>query len=144
MFYNIPCVSNQVAFRQLTYVGKILRQEGSHTPTILLTAWCDKPMKQGSQLVTNKDSFVKNLRLVHPDVDDTSSMSTWGLHALDKKYWFLLLLTMKHLSNQTPENPPDGQENDGEETQSDRPLHHLPSSSSTTAKLADRYKISPS
>ena len=25
MFYNIPCVRNQVAFRQLTYVGKVLR-----------------------------------------------------------------------------------------------------------------------
>ena len=25
MFYNIPCVRNQVAFRKLNYVGKILR-----------------------------------------------------------------------------------------------------------------------
>ena len=38
MFYNIPCVRNQVVFRQLTYVGKILCSERSHVPTIFLTA----------------------------------------------------------------------------------------------------------
>ena len=41
MFYNISCVKNQVAFRQLTYVDKILRREGSRIPMRLLTAWCD-------------------------------------------------------------------------------------------------------
>ena len=86
MFYNIPCQNNQVAFRQLTYVGKILRREGSHVPTRLLTAWCDNLRKRGGQLVTNKDSVVKNLRLVLPDVDDAGSLSTWRFHALDAKY----------------------------------------------------------
>ena len=46
MFYNIPCVKNQLAFRQFTYVGKILRQEGSHVPTRLLTTWCDNLRKK--------------------------------------------------------------------------------------------------
>ena len=45
MFYNTPCVRNQVAFRQLNYVGKILRRKGSHVPTRFITAWCDNPRK---------------------------------------------------------------------------------------------------
>ena len=102
MFYNISCVRNQVKFRKLLYVGKILRCEGSHVPTILLTAWCDNPMKQGGQLVTSKDRIVKNIWLVLPDVDNTGSLSTWGFHAIDAKYWFLLLSTLTHPSNQTP------------------------------------------
>ena len=99
MFYNIPYVRNHVAFSQLTYVGKILRQEGSHVPTRLLTAWCDDSRKQGGQLVTNKDILVKNLRLILPYVDDTGSLSTCKFHALDAKYWFLLLSILRHPSN---------------------------------------------
>ena len=91
MFYNIPCVKNQVAFRQFTYVGKILRQERYHVLTRLLNAWCDNPRKRGGQIVMNKDRVVKNLWLILPDVDDAGSLSTWGFHTLDARYWFLLL-----------------------------------------------------
>ena len=128
MSYNIPCVRNQVAFRQLTYVGKILRREVYHVPMRLLIAWCDNLRKRGIQLVTNKDSLVMNLRLVLPDVDDAGSLSTWGFHALDAKYWFLLLSILKHLSNQTLDNPLDGKEADGDET---RPDPSPPSTSPT-------------
>ena len=109
MFYNLPCVKNQVAFRQLTNVGKIIKREGSHVPTRLLTTWCDDLSKRGGQPVTNKDRILKNLWLALPHVDDTGSLYTWVFHALDAKYWFLLLWTLKHLSIQTPENPPYGQ-----------------------------------
>ena len=83
IFYNIPCVRNQVESRQLTYVGKILRQEGSHITTRLLTAWYNNPRKQGGQLLTNKDSLVWNLRIIIPGVDNAGSVSTQGFHALD-------------------------------------------------------------
>ena len=148
MFYNLPCVKNQVAFRQLTNVGKIIKLEGSHVPTRLLTTWCDDLSKRGGQPVTNKDRILKNLWLALPHVDDTGSLYTWVFHALYAKYWFLLLWTLKHLSIKTPENPPDDQEKYGEETWSDPspPTHlpHLSSSSYTTAKLSNRYMISPS
>ena len=62
---------------------------------------------------------MKNLWLVLPDVNDAGSLSTWGFHALDAKYWFLLLSILKHLSNQTLDNPLDGKEADGDETQPD-------------------------
>ena len=76
MFYNIPCVRNQVAFRKLIYVGKVLCCEESHVPTILLTAWCNNPRKRGGQLLTNKDSLVCNLRLIILSIDDAGSVST--------------------------------------------------------------------
>ena len=46
MFYNIPCVRNQVAFRQMTYVGGIMRRKRSHVPTRLLAAWCNNPSQR--------------------------------------------------------------------------------------------------
>ena len=109
MFYNIPCVRNQFAFSQLTYVGKILCYKDSQVLTRLLTAWCDNPWKQGGQLLTNKDIFVRNLRLIIPGVDDAGSVSTWGFHAFDATHWFLLLATLKDPANTTPDHPPNKQ-----------------------------------
>ena len=61
MLYNIPCVRNQVAFRRLTYVGKVLRREASHVSTRFLTAWYNNPRKRGMSFLTNRDSLVRNL-----------------------------------------------------------------------------------
>ena len=85
MFFNIPCVKSQVAFRQLTYMDKILWREGSYVLARLLTVWCENLRKRGGQHVTNKDRIVKNLRLALPNVDDAVSLSTWVFHAIDAK-----------------------------------------------------------
>ena len=112
MFYKIPCGRNQVAFRQLTCVGKILRCEGSHIPTIFLTDWCDNPRKQGGQLLTNKYSLVRNLWPIISGVDDAGLLPMWGFRALDATHWFLLLDTLKHPANTMPDNSPNEQESD--------------------------------
>ena len=83
IFYNIPCISKQVAFRQLTYAGKITRREKSCLPTRFLTAWYNNLRKQGGQLLTNKYSLVRNLRLIIPGIDDAGSATTCCFHALD-------------------------------------------------------------
>ena len=106
MFYNIPCMRNQAAFRQMTYVGKILCCESYHVPTRFLTAWCNSPSKWGGQLLTKKDRLVRKLRIIIPGVDGAFSVSTWGFHALNETHWFLLLATLKHPSNTTPDHPP--------------------------------------
>ena len=103
----------------MTYVGKILWREGSYVLTRFLTPWCDNMRKQGGQLVTNNDSIVNNLQLLIPNIGGAVSLSTWVFHALDAKYWFLLLWTLKHPSIHTLGKTPDGQVNDGEETRSD-------------------------
>ena len=104
--YNIPCVRNQVVFKQLTCVGKIMRCERSHVPTIILTSWCDNPRKRGGQVLTKKDSLVCNLQLIIPGIDDAGLVSTWGFYALDTTHWFLFLATIKHPANTTPYHPP--------------------------------------
>ena len=112
IFYNIPCIRNQVAFKQLTYAGKILCREKSHVPTRFLTAWCNNPRKREGQLLKNKDSLVRNLRLIIPGIDNPGSVSTWGFHALNTTHYFLLIATLKHPANTTPHYPPNKQESD--------------------------------
>ena len=96
MFFNIPKIQNQIAFRQLTYIGKIVRRESTHIPTRLLKAWCDNPRKVGIPLLTNKQYIVRNLQIVIPEVDDDDTLASWGFHALDTSFWKKLLRTLKH------------------------------------------------
>ena len=124
IFYNIPCIRNQVAFKQLTYAGKILCREKSHVPTRFLTAWCNNPRKREGQLLKNKDSLVRNLRLIIPGIDNPGSVSTWGFHALNTTHYFLLIATLKHPANTTPHYPPNKQESDRDTPQ---PTSYTPS-----------------
>ena len=123
MSYNIPCVRNQVAFKQLTYVGKILCHERSHVPTRLLTDWCDSPRKRGGKLMTNKDSLVQNPRLAIPGIDNAGLMSTWGFQTLNVTHWFLLLATLKHSAITNPYQPPNEQESDRDASKSTPSTH---------------------
>ena len=102
MFYNIPCIQNQVVFRKLSYVVKIFRREGSHLPNRLLTAWCNHPSKHGMPLLTNKMYLDRNPRLIISDVDKTGLLLCLGCHALNTD----LLATLKHMANTTPDGPP--------------------------------------
>ena len=68
MFFNILTIRNQIAFRQLTYIGKIFRRESTHILTRLLTAWCDHPRKVGRPLLTNKQCIVRNIQIFIPEL----------------------------------------------------------------------------
>ena len=105
MFYNIPCIQNQVAFRQLSYIGKIFQREGYHLPTQLLTDWCNHLRKCGWPLLTNKLSLARIISLIIPGVDETGSTSFWGYHTLNTGHWRDLIATLKHPANTTPYSP---------------------------------------
>ena len=118
MFYNIACVRNQVEFRQMTYIGKILCRKRCQVPMRFLTAWCNNPKKRGGQLLMNKNTLVRNLQLIIPGVNDAGYVSTWVFHDLDANHWFLLLATLKHPFARAPDHPPNKQEADRDASQS--------------------------
>ena len=105
-FYNIPTIKNQIALRQLTYLGKIFHREDPHIPTRLLTVWCDHPRKVGRPILTNKQCMVRNIRQVIPNVDVYGALSTWLFHVMDAQHWNDLLNTLRHPSFEPPENNP--------------------------------------
>ena len=39
IIFNIPTIQNQIAKRQLTFIGKVVRNSDQQLPTKLLTAW---------------------------------------------------------------------------------------------------------
>ena len=111
-FFNIPTIKKQITLRQLTYLGKIFCREESHIPTRLLTVWCDHQRKAGRAILTNKQSMVRNIQQVIPNVDTHGTMSTWVFHALDTQHRNELLNTLRHSSFNPPENDPIKQQED--------------------------------
>ena len=105
-FYNIPTIENQIALRQLTYLGKIFRKEYSYIPTRLLTVWCDHPRKVVRPILTNNQCMLRNIHQVIPNVDAYGAMSTWVFNALDAQHWNDLLNTLRQSSFKQPENDP--------------------------------------
>ena len=73
-FCHIPSLRNQFAKRQLTFIGKIVRNSDSQIPTRLLTAWCDHPRRRGAPLQSNKKNLVKNLQLLVPSVPNNGRL----------------------------------------------------------------------
>ena len=54
-FFNIPMIRNQIAQRQLTFIGKVVHNKDDQIPTQLLTAWCDnKRRRHRSCRITRK------------------------------------------------------------------------------------------
>ena len=77
-FNNITCLRFQISKRQLTFLGKIVRNHDSEIPTQLLTAWCNHPQRRGGPLQTNKKNVSKNIRLIVPSAASDGRLSTWA------------------------------------------------------------------
>ena len=68
-FCGIPSLRIQISQRQLGFIEKVVRNHDSQIPTLLITAWCDHPRKQGGVLQTNKRNITKNLQLIIPSAE---------------------------------------------------------------------------
>ena len=86
-FFNIPSIRNQIAKRQLTFIGKVVRNTDDQIPTQLLTAWCEHPRKRGAPLQNNKKNLAQNIRLIVPGAAKDGLLSSWVYSALDDAYW---------------------------------------------------------
>lgn len=126
MVYHSPqCTQN---------IGKILRREGSHIPSRLLTAWCKNPRKVERPILSNKKCISQNLRLIIPRINDAGLLSEWGFHALDTSLWNALLETLKHPFCEAPHFPPNTSE-DNNIPRHDVTPHFTPSSPSPPTPL---------
>jgi hypothetical protein len=61
MFYDIPCVINMIAARQLGFLGKVVRGPHDSSAHRVLTACCQHKHKHRCPYLHNKDIIVQNL-----------------------------------------------------------------------------------
>ena len=64
LFYDIPCVINMIAARQLGFLGKVVRGPHDSPACRMLTACCQYKRKRGRPYLHNKDVIVQNLQLL--------------------------------------------------------------------------------
>jgi hypothetical protein len=61
MFYDIPCVINMIAARQLSFLGKVVQGPHDSPACWMLTACCQHKRKHGRPYLHSKDVIVQNL-----------------------------------------------------------------------------------
>ena len=108
-FFNIPTIWYQLAKRQLTFIGKAVRNSEEQIPTQLHTAWYDNKRKPGDPLQNNKKNLSQNIRLIVPGATEYGLFTNWVYLALDDGYWTHLVRQIcTHLStwNRSETNPP--------------------------------------
>ena len=76
-FFNIPTIRHQIVKRQLTFIGKVVRNSEDQIPTKLLTAWCDNERKPDALLQKNKKNIAQNIRLIVPGAAKYGLLTTW-------------------------------------------------------------------
>jgi len=110
MFYNIPCVRNMIAARQMDFVGKMIRGPPDRPSRNMITACCNHKRRVGRPQTTGKNFMVENLRLLFTDVptvtiDRYGSIRSWINEASDEKYWTQLVYRLMHPSTPLPDRP---------------------------------------
>ena len=105
LFYDIPCVINMIAARQLGFLGKVVRGPHDAPTRRMLTACCQHKRKRGRPYLHNKDVIVRNLCLLFaqiPEVviDDYGSVKDWFKEASHETYWTALVRCL--LDKQAP------------------------------------------
>ena len=134
MFYNIPDARSMIAARQLSYLGKMVRNhDDDYLPKKFLTAWVNNKRPVGGVLTTNKKALVNSLELILPPIPERPSrgmsvkrlkqltaerkagdLKHWIELAMDEKYWEWLIdskLRTPHLDipeprRSQPQQPP--------------------------------------
>ena len=107
-FFNTPTIRYQLARRQLTFTGKVVRNSEDQIPTQLLTAWCENKRKPGAPLQKNKKNLTKNICFIVPGAAKDGLLRTWVYLALDDGYWAHLVRThgQHHIHAHQEELPP--------------------------------------
>ena len=105
-FYHTPTTQNQIAIRQLSFVGNIFHRKYTHLLTKLLTSQCTHKWRRGGNLAMNKKLIVRNLLIILPTTDKVGYLSTWSFHTLDKGHWRELIDTLRHPGNTPTHRPP--------------------------------------
>ena len=59
-------IQNQVAKRQLTFIGKVTRNSDKKLPTKILTMWCNNKRRFGGVIHSNKKKLVQKISLNLP------------------------------------------------------------------------------
>ncbi len=101
MFYNIPNIRTTIAVRQLSFIGKVVRNDTpSLPPRLMITACCNHKRSPGRPQLQNKDTLVNNIQLMFErvefvNIDAKGNLKDWMEYAQDASIWKELIRCMR-------------------------------------------------
>jgi hypothetical protein len=123
MFFNIPNIDAFINRRTARYVGKIARSNDKALLKKFLTAWINKPRKNGAPQLTCNSNFARAISDILPLERTLSNNSgllkEWLPLAKDEKNW-LFYIDEYFESCRRPEESDDESEEDEDEHTSNR------------------------
>ena len=78
-FFDIPTIRYELAKRQLSFIGKVVKKSEDQIPTKILTAWYDNKRKPGAPLKNNNKNLTQNIRLIVPGAAKDGLLTTHHL-----------------------------------------------------------------
>jgi hypothetical protein len=99
-----------IAVRQMDFVGKVVRGPREQPTKRMITACCSNTRLDGRPRYHNKDSMVKNLKLLLQAVPgvvigDKGSLKDWINEASHEKYWCKLTACLLNKDAEIPKRP---------------------------------------
>ena len=111
MFYGIADIRTTIAARQLSFVGKAVRNNIPGLPTrLMITACCNHERVPGRPQLHNKDTLCNNLvllfeRVEYVTIDAKGSLKDWIKYAQDAPIWKDLIRCMLDPRRKIPDRP---------------------------------------
>ena len=111
MFYGIADIRTMIAARQLSFIGKSVRNSTPNLPArLMITACCKHRRPSGRPQLHNKDTFVSNLvllfkRIEYVNIDAKGNLKDWIKYAQDSPIWKELIRCMLDPQRKLPDRP---------------------------------------
>jgi hypothetical protein len=104
IFFNIPNINTFISKRTAKYIGKIARGSDCSLPKKFLTAWINKPRKNGAPQYTCNDNFVKAINDILPcnlNLSRNAPLKEWLPLAKNEKKLATLMNILNHAEKLT-------------------------------------------
>ena len=84
---NLPAMDNIIAKRQLRWIGKMARMDEERLPLKMLSCWINSPRPSRRPHTTIRNSMVRSLRLMDPEISNNGNLSEWFHIARERTEW---------------------------------------------------------
>ena len=111
MFYGIADIRKTIAARQLSFIGKAVRNPTPDlSARLMITACCNHRRSSGRPQLQNKDTLVSNLvllfeRIEYVNIDAKGNLKDWIKYAQDSPIWKELIRCMLDPQRKLPDRP---------------------------------------
>jgi hypothetical protein len=86
-YFSVPDPIDIIQKRQFNLLGKFARMDPTCLPRKFLTAWVSHPRHSGGQHYTLRNSYVKTLQHILPNIPDNGTIDSWLPLAQNCEQW---------------------------------------------------------